>query len=298
LSARTLSIAALQTAPVPRDPEATLDRFAARTRGLKRVVPHAQLLLAPELHLSAPGELLDDDDGWSHQVAIEIPGPLTDRLGQLAVETGLWLVPGSVYERAETGIHNTAIVISPEGELVATYRKAFPWQPHERTEPGDRFAVFEIPGVASVGLAICYDGFFPEVFRQLAWLGAQIVLQPTLTTTSDRAAELITARANAIFNQLYVVNVNAASPAALGRSLVSDPEGRVRVEAGAGEELVTDVLDIDAVERVRREGTAGVSRMWDQIDRGAAAAVELPMYAGGRIQPRPAEREVSRDIRG
>jgi formamidase len=287
LSARTLSIAALQTVPVPRDPDATLERFEQRARALRRVVPHAQLLLAPELHLSALGGLLDEDEGWARQAAVEIPGPLTDRLAEIAVDTGLWLVPGSVYERGETGIHNTAIAISPEGALVASYRKAFPWQPHEHTEPGDRFTVFEIPGVARVGLAICYDGFFPEVFRQLAWLGAEVVLQPTLTTTSDRTAELVTSRANAIFNQLYVVNVNAASPAALGRSLIADPEGRVRIEAGSGEELITDVLDLGVVDRVREFGTAGVSRMWDQLDRGAAAGIELPMYAGGRIQPRP-----------
>ena len=184
-------------------------------------------------------------------------------------------MPGSVYERGEAGVHNTALAISPEGELVATYRKAFPWQPHERTEPGDRFVVFEIPDVARVGLAICYDGFFPEVFRQLAWLGAEIVIQPTLTTTSDRAAELITARANAIVNQLYVVNVNAAAPAALGRSLVIDPEGLVRVEAGATEELITDVLDLEAVERVRsrnrgRVSDVGADRPGRRIRRRAA----------------------------
>jgi formamidase len=287
LSSRTLSIAALQTAPVARDPGATFERFAEQARAVRRVVPHAQLLVAPELHLSAPAGLLEDEAGHAERVAVEIPGPLTDRLGELASETGLWLVPGSVYERGEAGIHNTAVAISPEGELVAAYRKAFPWQPHERTAPGDRFVVFEIPEVGRVGLAICYDGFFPEAFRQLAWLGAEVVIQPTLTTTSDRAAELIAARANAIVNQLYVVNVNAAAPAALGRSLVIDPEGLVRVEAGATEELLTDVLDIDAVERVRTHGTASVSRMWEQIDRGAAAGVELPMYAEGRIQPRP-----------
>jgi formamidase len=287
LSARTLSIAGLQTAPRGRDPEATLERFAEQARGVRRVIPHAQLLVIPELHLSAPGDLLDEDEGHASRVAVDIPGQLTDRLGEIAAESGLWLVPGSVYERGESGIHNTALAISPDGELVAAYRKAFPWQPHERTEPGDRFVVFEIPDVARIGLAICYDGFFPEVFRQLAWLGAEVVIQPTLTTTSDRAAELITARANAIVNQLYLVNVNAAAPAALGRSIVIDPEGRVRVEAGATEELVTDVLDVDAVERVRTKGTAGVSRMWEQIDRGAASRVELPMYDGGRIRPRP-----------
>ncbi|MFL5871838.1 MAG: carbon-nitrogen hydrolase family protein [Solirubrobacterales bacterium] len=292
MSARPLSIAGLQTAPQARDPEATLARFAEQARGVSRVVPHAQLLVAPELHLSALGGLLEEDEGYASRVAVDVPGPLTDRLGEIAVETGLWLVPGSVYERGDSGIHNTALAISPEGELVAAYRKAFPWQPHEHTEPGDRFVVFEIPEVARVGLAICYDGFFPEVFRQLAWLGAEVVIQPTLTTTSDRAAELITARANAIVNQLYLVNVNAAAPAALGRSIVVDPEGRVRVEAGATEELVTDLLDVEAVERVRTMGTAGVSRMWEQIDRGAAAGVELPMYEGGRIRPRPVKTRI------
>jgi formamidase len=116
-------------------------------------------------------------------------------------------------------------------------------------------------------------------------MGAEAVLQPTLTTTSDREAELVMARANAIFNQLYVVSVNAASPAGLGRSLIVDPEGIVRLAAGDAEELITDVLDLDAVTRVRRFGTAGVSRVWEQIDR-QGPDIELPMY-GGTIQPRP-----------
>ncbi len=283
---RTLSIAALQTAPVPRDPEATLERLAQRAAAVRRTVPHAQLLLAPELHLSAPPPLLDEHDGYADRVAVGIPGPLTDRLGEIAVESALWLVPGSVYERAGERVFNTAVAISPEGELVATYRKAFPWQPLETTDPGDHFVTFEIPGVGRIGLAICYDGFFPEAFRQLAWMGAEVVLHPTLTTTSDRGAELVTARANAIVNQLYVVNVNAASPAAVGRSLVVDPEGLVRAQTGSGEELLTDVLDLDAVTRVRRFGTAGVSRMWAQVDAGAAAGLELPMYEGGRVRPR------------
>ena len=284
---RTLSIAALQTTPIARDPLATLELFAERAAAVRGAVGHAQLLLAPELHLSAPPPLLSESAGHAREVACEIPGPLTERLGRIAVETGLWLVPGSVYERAGERLYNTAIAISPRGELVAAYRKAFPWQPLETTDPGDRFVTFEIPDVGRIGLAICYDGFFPEAFRQLAWMGAEVVLHPTLTTTSDRAAELVTARANAIVNQLYVVSVNAASPAGLGRSMVVDPEGLVRVEAGSGEELVTDVLDLDAVTRVRRFGTAGVSRMWEQLDAGAAAGLELPMYEGGGIRPRP-----------
>ena len=284
---RTLSIAALQTAPIPREPDATLDRLAERVPGVRAAVPHTQLLVLPELHLSAVPGLLDESEGYADTVAVEVPGPLTERLGEIARESGLWLVAGSVYERAAAGgVHNTALVLGPNGELAASYRKIFPWRPTEHSAPGDGFVTFEIPDVGRVGLAICYDGFFPEVIRQLAWLGAEVVIQPTLTTTSDREAEIVAARANAIFNQLYVVNVNAAQPSALGRSLIVDPEGIVRAHAGEGEELLTAVLDLEAVERVRRFGIAGVSRMWEQLDSLDGAGPELPMY-GGRIQPRP-----------
>jgi formamidase len=284
---RTLSIAALQTAPIARDPEATLERLAGRAPGIRAAVPHVQLLVLPELHLSAVPELLDEGDGYAESVAVTIPGPLTERLGEIARAAKLWIVAGSVYERSDEGqIHNTAIVVTPNGGLLARYRKIFPWRPTERSAPGDGFVTFDIPEVGRVGLAICYDGFFPEVIRQLAWLGAEVVIQPTLTTTSDREAELVAARANAIFNQLYVVNVNASQPAALGRSVVVDPEGLVRARAGEGEELLTDVLDLEAVERVRRFGVAGVSRMWEQLDSLDGDGPELPMY-GGRIRPRP-----------
>jgi formamidase len=283
---RALSLAALQVAPVPRDPEATLAQLAERAGVVRETAPHAQLLLLPELHLSAPPPLLEEHAGYAAQTAAEIPGPLTEALGEIARDSGLWLVPGSVYERADDGrIHNTALVVSPDGELVARYRKVFPWQPHETCAAGDRFVTFDVPDIGRIGLAICYDGNFPETFRQLAWMGAEVVLQPTLTTTSDREAELVMARANAVFNQLYVVSLNAASPAGLGRSLIVDPEGLVRLAAGESEELMTDVLDLDAVKRVREYGTAGVSRMWEQILR-EGPGVELPMY-GGSVQPPP-----------
>ena len=283
---RPLSIAALQTAPAPGDPARTLEDLAARAGAVRDTAPHAQLLLLPELHLSALPRPGDEHSGYPERVAVEIPGPLTEALAEIARGCGMWLVPGSVYERAAGRVHNTALVVAPDGELVARYRKVFPWQPHESCAPGDRFVTFEIPGAGRLGLAICYDGNFPETFRQLSWMGAEVVLQPALTTTSDREAELVMARANAIFNQIYVVSLNAASPAGLGRSVVVDPEGLVRQLAGEADQLITDVLDLDAVERVRRYGTGGVSRMWEQIMR-QGPGVELPMY-GGRVQPPPA----------
>ena len=81
------------------------------------------------------------------------------------------------------GVHNTALAISPEGEIVATYRKLFPWLPLETSVPGDTFTVFDIPGAGRFGLMICYDGWYPEVSRTLAWMGAEVILQPTLTKT-------------------------------------------------------------------------------------------------------------------
>jgi formamidase len=218
----------------------------------------------PELHLPALPPPLEPH-GDTDELAVEVPGPLTEQLGRIARDNGVWLFPGSVYERAGDGrVHNTALVLSPEGELVARYRKVFPWQPHESSAPGDGFVTFDIPDVGRIGLSICYDGSFPETCRELAWMGAEAVLQVSLTTTSDRTQEIVMARANAIFNQLYLVSLNAGLPAGLGRS--------VRLQAGDGEELLTDVLDLDAVTRVREYGTGGVSRLWDQATRTGLCA--------------------------
>ena len=275
---RTLSIAALQTSPAEGDPETTLGGLPGRLRAVKAAVPHVQLVLLPELHLSAPPRILEEHAGYAAKAAARVPGPITESLAAVAREAGLWLVPGSLYERGEDGlIHNTALALDPGGELVARYRKVFPWQPQEASEPGSEFVAFDVPDVGRVGLAICYDGSFPETFRQLAWMGAEVVLQANLTTTSDREQEVVMARANAIFNQLFVVSLNASEPAGVGRSLIVDPEGLVRVEAGSGEELLTDVLDLDVVARVRRFGTAGVSRMWEQLTR-AGPGISFPMY--------------------
>ena len=278
---RLLSIAALQTSPVFGDPEATLRRMGELVPRVRDVVPHVQLVMFPELHLPALAPLLEPHDSPA-SLAVEVPGPLTDELGAIARANGVWLLPGSVFERGEEGrLHNTALVLSPEGELAASYRKVFPWEPHEPSAPGDRFVTFDVPDVGRLGLSICYDGSFPETCRELARMGAEAVLQVSLTTTSDRAQELVMAQANAIFNQLYVVSLNAGSPAGLGQSLIVDPEGLVRLQAGRGEALLTDVLDLDAVTRVREYGMAGVSRLWDQATRTGVCARQPGQGDGG-----------------
>ena len=97
---RPLSIAALQTSPVARDPAATLRLLGDRVAGVRQLSPRVQLVMFPELHLPGlppPLEL----HGHASDLAVEVPGPLTDELGAIARAHGVWLVPGSVYERGD-----------------------------------------------------------------------------------------------------------------------------------------------------------------------------------------------------
>ena len=145
---RTLSIVALQTSPVFRDPAATLRRMAERVARVRELAPSVQLVMFPELHLPALPPALETHDGRA-DLAVDVPGPLTDELGTIARTHGVWLVPGSVYERGEDDrVHNTCVVLSPDGELVASYRKVFPWQPHEASIAS---AVLALPTRAAVG---------------------------------------------------------------------------------------------------------------------------------------------------
>ncbi|MDF3309115.1 carbon-nitrogen hydrolase family protein [Rhodococcus sp. T2V] len=283
---RTLTIAAIQTAPIAFDVDATWQRFADQIRAVRDTFPHVELVVVPELLLAAEAPLLESRSDWMDRVALPLDGPHLDRICALAAETGLWLVPGSLYERDDNRIYNTAVAVSPLGEVVARYRKVFPWQPYEHTAPGSEFVVFDIPGTGRIGLAICYDGSFPETARQLAWLGAEVIIQPTLTTTRDREMELVCSRANAWTNQVYVVNVNGADPAGVGASVVVDPEGIIRQQAGSGEEILVDTLDLDAVTRVRTYGTFGLNRPWNQIAR-YGSDIRLPMYEGAGIRTPP-----------
>jgi len=286
MAGRSLFVAALQTAGAPGDPAATLDQFKRHVRALRSTFDGLQLVVTPELHLMALTSLLNADGlPTEEELAVDVPSELTERLGALARETELWLIPGSVFERVEGGVANTALVFSPAGELVARYRKCFPWQPYETTQPGTRTVCFDIDGVGRFGLAICHDGAFPEIFRSLAWQGAEAIFQLVLTETSDRDAETVVARASAIVNQVAVVNVNTAAPVGNGRSLVIDPEGAVRYEAGVGEEVVTAVIDLDQVQRVRERGSFGINRLWEEMDR-VGPGLELPLY-GGAYRPRP-----------
>ena len=220
---------------------------------------------------------------------------LVQRLGAIARAAGAWLIPGSVCEAGRHGeLFNTALVFAPDGALAGSYRKVFPWRPFEPYTPGDRFVTVDIGNACRLGISICYDAWFPEVSRHLAWMGADIVVNIVKTTTPDRAQELVLARANSIVNQVFTVSVNCAGPVGAGRSILVDPEGGVLQESRsrcAGRAVPT--ARSRAVEQVRDRGTAGTNRMWSQF-RPDDPPLEMPLYRG-RIEPAdwsPARRAV------
>jgi predicted amidohydrolase len=278
---RPLPLALVQAEAKPSD---NLWAFASDLEELTRVQRNTQLFVYPEAHLCGPNEGQGDAE-MIEAAAEPLDGPRGRALAELAGDLKLWLAPGSIYERAADGrIYNTAVVYSPEGRLVASYRKVFPWRPYENVAQGSEFVVFDMADFGRIGLSICYDAWFPECSRHLAWMGAELILNVVKTPTADRAQEVVLARANAIVNQVFVASVNAATPDGLGRSILVDPQGRVRAEADGAESIVlSDVIDLDDVTHARTYGTASVTRPWQQFD-GTNEAIELPLYSG-RIDP-------------
>jgi predicted amidohydrolase len=175
----------------------------------------------------------------------------------------IWLIPGSMFEKAEDGhIYNTSVVIDPAGEIVAKYRKMFPFRPYEAgIAAGTEFCVFDVPEVGRFGLSICYDIWFPETTRQLTSQGVEVLLRPVLTGTTDRDAELAIARATAAQFQCYVFDVNGLSAGGVGRSLVVDPAATVLHQSAGQEDMFPIEIDLDLVRRQRETGMKGLGQV-------------------------------------
>ncbi|PMR72205.1 carbon-nitrogen hydrolase family protein, partial [Halomonas heilongjiangensis] len=155
---------------------------------------------------------------------------------QIAEQHRIWLIPGSMFEQVDDRVYNTLSVINPHGQVVARYRKMFPFCPYEAgVESGGEFVTFDVPNVGRFGVSICYDMWFPETTRTLAAMGAEVILHPTMTDTIDRDIELSIARTNAAVNQCYFFDINGAGAIGNGRSIVVGPSGDVIHQAGTGE---------------------------------------------------------------
>jgi predicted amidohydrolase len=280
---RPLAVALAQYPPVTGpDPVATLHRQAAE---IQSGTPDLDLIVFPEIHLFGDCDTAEDTNAWLEAAAEPLDGPRMRAVSGVARELGVWLIPGSVAERDDDGrVYNTEVVFNPSGELVASYRKVFPWRPYEAWSSGHEFVVFDMPGIGRGGLSICYDAWFPESTRSVAWMGAEFVVNVVKTIGADRKQERILAQANAIVNQVFMLSVNAAGPVGYGGSIVSDPEGAVVADLPTTDTgLMTLTIDLDDVTRVRDTGTEGYNRMWSQMSPDDPR-IDLPIY-GGRIDP-------------
>jgi deaminated glutathione amidase len=212
-----------------------------------------------------------------------LPGPTEEAFCDMAAKHRIWLIPGSLYERAGAHIYNTAPVIDPHGHVVGRYRKMFPFVPYESgIAAGKQFLVFDVPEVGRFGMSICYDFWFPETSRTLAALGAEVILHPSLTATIDRDIEVTLARATAATNQCYVFDINGVGVGGYGRSTVCDPEGTVLYEAGSGEEMIPLEIDLERVRRSRERGIQGLGQMLKSFrDR----PVDFSIYQSGAKSP-------------
>ncbi|MBN9612006.1 MAG: carbon-nitrogen hydrolase family protein [Actinobacteria bacterium] len=283
MTEQTLTIGLAQRVPQPVD--GSLEAFAADVAATLAAHPALGLLVYPELHLCGNEHLPEAErvDAW-RRFAEPLDGERVRALGEIAARHGIWLCPGSVGELGVNGeLFNTQLLFDPSGTLRAAYRKMFPWRPYEPHTPGTEFVVQSLDGPGTAGFSICYDAWFPEHTRQVAWLGADLLLNIVKTTTPDREQELVLARSNAIVNQVVVASVNCAGPVGRGRSIVVDPEGFVIAEAGIGEQTLVFDFDPAQVAAVRERGTMFTNRMWAQFREGDAS-IPLPLYAG-RIDP-------------
>ena len=247
-SAGTFGIAGLQLACGQGD---NLERIGAEVASVARRFPWVRMVITGELC----------GFGASPEFAQCMPGEAEGFFRELARRHELWLVPGSLYERRDGAVFNTTPVIDPRGEVVARYRKIFPFAPYERDiAPGDAFTVFDVPGAGRFGVSICYDMWFPETTRSLAALGAEVILHPTMTNTIDRDVEVAIARASAATNQCYFIDVNVAGELGVGGSVVCGPGGEVIHQAGNGREVIAVDIDFAHLRRCRERGWHGLGQ--------------------------------------
>ncbi len=224
----------------------------------------AQLILLPEKWTV----LGSDAAQRSH--AEPLDGPAITWARAVAAELGVDLVAGSINERipGEDHLRNTSVHIGPDGEVHAAYRKIHlfdvdvdgtAYRESETQTAGEEIVVSRTADGVELGLSICYDVRFPELYRILTLRGARVLLVPaafTLATTRGHWEPLL--RARAIENQAFVIAANqigdhGGGMRSGGRSMIVDPWGVVLAQCADGEGHIIAELDFAAQDRIRRE---------------------------------------------
>jgi predicted amidohydrolase len=276
------------------DPEANV--LAAARLADEAAAGAARLVALPE-YLQYRGP----DDGYRAS-ARPIPGPFTDAFADVARRHGCWILVGSLAESSGDPARpfNTSSLIDPRGGVVAVYRKihlfdvavnAGPVDTESaRVSAGNRLVVADVEGVR-LGLSICYDLRFPELYRELALAGAEVLTVPAnFTERTGRDHWEVLLRARAIENGAYVIapsqiNGPPGQPA-FGRTMVVDPWGTVIAQAADRVEIVTAELDTERVAAVRRQIPALANRRPAAYGRIANGHVD-DAATQESLEPRP-----------
>jgi formamidase len=241
---------------------ARIDSYLDKVMGIDPVI---DLLVLPETISQGY-----DPKHWA-ELAEPVPGPCSDYFCAKARRLHTWLCPGSIIEkdRGTNRIRNTALLISPAGEIVLKYNKMFIPYPFEASDRGGEFPVYEIPGVGKIGIMICADAAIPEVARNLAFNGAEIILNPLCQGIfiGGLRHRVPLGQVRAMENQCYLVSVNQATPEGMGHSTVCDPEGRILEELEAPESFAVVSLNLEEVRRVREHGSFAVSNQFLKMVR-------------------------------
>ena len=278
---RTLKVALVQL-EARDDVEANIERAAGLAR---EAASGADLVVLPE-YVQFRGSAA----GFRASAA-PIPGHTTEPFAAVARETGTWILAGSHAESSgdPDRPYNTAVLIDRSGAVAATYRKLHLFDvavvdgpadtESARVTPGDRAVVTRVDE-ASLGLSICYDLRFPELYRALSLAGAQVLAVPavfTATTGRDHWEPLL--RARAIENGAFVIAAGACGaggPGAIpawGHSMVVDPWGRIVAQAGDDEAIVTAELDLSRVAAARDQIPALANRRPDALPPSRAVDI-------------------------
>lgn len=262
----TFSIAGLQLEASRGD---NTTRMLAEVDEVMRQYPWLEMVVLPELSTC----------GADRTLAGPLPGVSERAFSETARKHGIWLIPGSLHEQDGGRLYNTVPVINPDGEVIARYRKQFPWTPYEDgISAGDEFVVFEVPNVGKFGVSNCYDMWFPETIRAMAWMGAEVILHPSLTSSQDRDVEIAMVRAHGAQNQVYFFDVNLAGPLGVGESCVAGPGGEVLYQAGKGREIMPIKLDLAYLRDVREHGWQNLGQ---PLKSFRDSALKYPQYEDG-----------------
>jgi predicted amidohydrolase len=247
----TIAMAQLEITP---DPIANLKKGEVFAR--QAAAQGADMIVFPEMFMGHP-----DPDCPPAKIIEKDKGTFIEGLKVLALETELTVTAGC-WEASQDNqrAYNTIYTLSPEGKMIAAYRKihlfdALSVRESDLMMPGDGLPpVIDIAGIR-VGFAICYDLRFPELFRYLSGQGAQLVIVPSAWYQGPMKEDhwLTLLRARAIENTLYVAGCNLIGPSFCGRSSLFDPFGVPLTDAGEDESLLFGKVSNDRVDAVRQK---------------------------------------------